>query len=303
MRRARAVYDNDQALFCEVLDALCLGKVGEFQTFGALCESSSAVATVIRTPAARRLIEEIDDAFRTMAESAEPGAVGPSVLNACPDLLNRLIGYAPWVAWVASDADVLSMAVADAGLMEAVAGSDTAMGAFSASLPAIAKIVGDKSARIKFYGSPHYDGSAVLATLESDNGEYFEVQDYTANPIDLSLNGQFRYALNESNGSFCAYKNDRDLSVDIWGQVSYDAPCVTRIEKLVSSSMNNNNSKVTIASLTTRKAVKEKIAITKDHTQEVIGETVVGGVVVYPDSFLNYLNVKAGVKNFYLKTQ
>lgn len=62
MRRARAVYDNDQALFCKILDALCLGKVGEFATFGALCEDADAVEAVMQTDSAFRLVIDNDAA-------------------------------------------------------------------------------------------------------------------------------------------------------------------------------------------------------------------------------------------------
>lgn len=53
-----------------MLDALCLGKVGEFADFGALCDDADAVAAVAKTPAAWRLVLLIEGAAVAIASRA-----------------------------------------------------------------------------------------------------------------------------------------------------------------------------------------------------------------------------------------
>lgn len=62
-----------------VLDALCLGQVGEFADLAEMCGSAEAVAAVARTPQAWRLIAENKDASVTLLESSNLAAAADAV--------------------------------------------------------------------------------------------------------------------------------------------------------------------------------------------------------------------------------
>lgn len=166
LRRARAVYDNDQALFCEVLDALCLGKVGDFATFGALCDDADAVAVVAKTPAAWRLVLLIEGALASvLASGAALGAVladdaalmalmecGPSLeaFLADDDAVASLLADGGAVAAAAETAGFSSALASDAGLRAAALASETALPAVAASPVSMAALAASEGAMAEF---------------------------------------------------------------------------------------------------------------------------------------------------------
>lgn len=132
-----------------MLDALCLGKVGEFADFGALCDDADAVAVVAKTPAAWRLVLRVDGALTSVLAShsalvallADGAALmalmgyGPAmeVLLADEDAMAALLASETAMGAVADDAAFVALLVADANLRASALASDAALAAISAS--------------------------------------------------------------------------------------------------------------------------------------------------------------------------
>lgn len=132
-----------------MLDALCLGRVGKFADFGALCDDADAVAAVAKTPAAWRLVLLIDGALASvLASGAALGAVladdaalmalmecGPSLeaFLADDDAVASLLADGGAVAAAAETAGFSSALASDAGLRASALASDASLAAISAS--------------------------------------------------------------------------------------------------------------------------------------------------------------------------
>lgn len=100
-----------------MLDALCLGRVGKFADFGALCASADAMAAVAHTPAAWRLVLRIEGALASVL--ASQAALG--VVLADGAALTALMGYGPAMETLLADEDAMAALLASETAMESAA--------------------------------------------------------------------------------------------------------------------------------------------------------------------------------------
>ena len=182
LRRARAVYDNDQALFCKVLDALCLGKVGEFGVFADLCGSAAAFAVVVGTPAAWRLVANIPGAFASVlaADGAADAMLASDEAMATVGALDSATGSLldePWAAGrVAASGAAMSAMATSPYAMGRLCASQEAMGAMAASAVALNRVAKSGMARQKWMESAYVDTyyDTIYSTLHGAPEELFE---------------------------------------------------------------------------------------------------------------------------------
>lgn len=244
LRRARAVYDNDQALFCEVLDALCLGKVGEFGAFADLCGSAAAFAVVVGTPAAWRLVANIPGAFASVlaADGAADAMLASDEAMATVGALDSATGSLldePWAAGrVAASGAAMSAMATSPYAMGRLCASQEAMGAMAASAVALNRVAKSDMARQKWmesaYADTYYD--TIYSTLHGAPEELFEKhEEYyeTSFKSPASMVNSPAPAWTKTDGSFelpkIGMKQDDDFSsavpnesIVLCGSLTYD---------------------------------------------------------------------------------
>lgn len=209
MRRARAVYDNDQALFCKVLDALCLGKVGEFQTFGALRDDAGAVATVIGTDAALNLVVSVGGALCAMLDGDGQNAMleNERFMGFVADseaAMSTITGSQALLELVSSSGAAMSVIASSRRAMERICASEDAMGEMAASAVALNRIAKTDAARTAWMSSAfsdaHYD--AIYTTLHgADESLFSKIETYYDTNYQMKLNGLNIFGILRENGT------------------------------------------------------------------------------------------------------
>lgn len=169
-----------------MLDALCLGKVGEFATFGALCDDESAVKTVAQTEAAWRLVEKTAPAIESvLSDSAAFGFVLASGDDAVsriltPSMASMALGHEQSASVLLANRDAFGVAV-KGGCMSLIAKSSELMGTIARSATALNVVVKSGDARAAWmeseFAHDHYD--ALYETLHNaDESMFAKVEQY-----------------------------------------------------------------------------------------------------------------------------
>lgn len=183
-----------------MLDALCLGRVGKFADFGALCGSADAVTTVAQTEAAWRLVERTAPAIElVLSDSSTFGFVLASGNCAVsriltPTMVGMALEHEQSATVLLASRDAFGLAVKN-GCMGSIAESSELMGLIARSASALNVVAKSDAARMAWmeseFAHDHYDD--IYETLHNaDESMFAKVEQYyeTAyNPSDTGYIG------------------------------------------------------------------------------------------------------------------
>lgn len=183
LKRARAAYANDQALFCKVLDTLCLGALGSRASFAAIAEDASAMAVVAATPDAWRLVCAVDEALSLAVPDAAAieslissgGQAAANVMSG--DSVSAMADNPTALSAMVGSGTALGMAAGSARAMAAICSRRAAMGAFAKSAQAIKAVARSDEARTAWMSSRFRDAfyDDMLATVnEAEVGSSYK---------------------------------------------------------------------------------------------------------------------------------